>query len=192
MESPRPAADTPTPEPAAEPSPAMPSLSLGPGPEVASSLEQRVRRLEDTVKEMQSLHVTDRLPDEPPAPLKLVVPDVSLPPPPADPNPAAAPAPPPEKRWLLSEMLAEARAIQFMFFDPRYTMSWGGRFFPVVLLLAFVTTSWWLPLDKLPGIGWVLQKCVELVLGFALFKVLGHEARRYREMAPELPPWLRL
>jgi hypothetical protein len=33
---------------------------------------------------------------------------------------------------------------------------------------------------------------VQVVVGFLLFKVLAHEARRYRETAPDLPPSLRL
>jgi hypothetical protein len=33
---------------------------------------------------------------------------------------------------------------------------------------------------------------VDLLLLYSMFKILGHEARRYRETAPDLPPSLRL
>jgi hypothetical protein len=44
----------------------------------------------------------------------------------------------------------------------------------------------------IPVVGGLLNKVIDLVLAFLLFKVLGHEARRYRETAPDLPPTLRL
>ena len=37
-----------------------------------------------------------------------------------------------------------------------------------------------------------VNKLIDLLLGFLLFKVLGYEARRYRLTAPDLPPTLRL
>jgi hypothetical protein len=96
------------------------------------------------------------------------------------------------RAWLFWDALAEARAIFRMYVDPRYRLSWSGRVVPPVLLVAFVTTGWWVPLTAVPGVGWVVRRAVELVLGFVLFKVLGYEARRYRETAPDLPPSLRL
>ena len=50
----------------------------------------------------------------------------------------------------------------------------------------------WVPLATVPVLGFFLEKPVQIVVGFLLFKVLGHEARRYRETAPDLPPSLRL
>ena len=96
------------------------------------------------------------------------------------------------KSWLLSEMWAEVRAFRYMFFDPRYRMSTIGRVLPSLLLIAFLTTGFWLPGANLPGVGGLLQRAVELIIGFALFKVLSHEARRYRRTAPDLPRSLRL
>jgi len=192
---------------------ASPQLTLpGSSSSPFESLELRVQRLERTVKEIQETRVTDR-----PAPRPPPGPSLSLPSPPIDPPapvapvaiaaapipvasvavpapapPLATPAPATKKSWLLTEMWAEARAIQFMFFDPRYSMSWGCRLMPLLLLIAFVTTRFWLPGANLLGLGFLIEKVVELVLGFALFKVLGHEARRYRLTAPDLPPSLRL
>jgi hypothetical protein len=93
------------------------------------------------------------------------------------------------QHWLLFDIIAEARAIVRMFVDPRYRLSWSGRVGSLVLIV-LIATSWiWLPFsDKIP----FLNKIVDLLLAFVLFKVLGHEARRYRETAPDLPPSLRL
>jgi hypothetical protein len=185
--------------------PEEPSFALTGPAETIAPLEQRVRRLEETMREIQETRIATDRPaavNPPPAltvpPLNLVVAqDVAVPPPivapPVSvPPPLLVPAPEPKRSWLLTEMLSEARAIQFMFFDPRYRMSWGGRLLPLVLLAAFLTIDFWLPFVKLPGIGWILEKAVELMLTYVLFKVLGHEARRYRSTAPDLPPSLRL
>jgi hypothetical protein len=90
------------------------------------------------------------------------------------------------RSWLITETLTEARVILRMYLDPRYRLSWTGRVVPLVLLALFFTTGFWLPLF------WPVQRMVELLITFVFFKVLGHEARRYRETAPDLPPTLRL
>jgi hypothetical protein len=112
-------------------------------------------------------------------------------------KPAVEPAPslvPANVRrtWLLLDTLAELRAILRMFVDPRYHMSLFGWLTPLLLAVAMLTSGWWLPLAAVPGVGWLLDKLVDLAICFVLFKVLGHEARRYRETAPDLPPHLRL
>jgi hypothetical protein len=97
--------------------------------------------------------------------------------------------------WLLFETVAEARAIFRMFVDPRYRLSWTGRLLPVALVVLFATSGWWagcLTSINIFYIGAVLNKVLDLALGFVLFKVLGHEARRYRQTSPDLPPSLRL
>ncbi len=113
------------------------------------------------------------------------------------PTAAVAPdAPPPstegKRSWLLLEMWAEARAIQYMYFDPRYRMSWHAWLIPLLILAAFITTGWWVPGADIVGMGRLIVKAVEVVLAFAMFKMLAHEARRYRQTAPDLPPWSRL
>lgn len=100
--------------------------------------------------------------------------------------------PRPNKQSAWMELVAELRAMQRMFVDPRYSMSWIGRFGPPVLLGAFVFTWVWVPLALVPVFGWLLQDAAKLVIGYALFKVIVAEARRYREKAPDLPPSLRL
>ncbi len=197
--------DAPVPDPVSVIPPEEPSLAaplvLAVAPDTVPPLEERVRRLEAAMKEMQETRITDRPAQEPPQPLVAVpvatpalelavqaVPAATAPPAPAPPD---VKTPENKRSWLLTDILAEARAIQFMFFDPRYRMSWGGRLFPILLLAAFVLTGW-LPIAKIPLVGWLIEKSVELILCFVLFKVLSHESRRYRETAPELPPWLRL
>jgi hypothetical protein len=178
--------------------PPAPALTLPPASDTNTSLEVRVRRLEEAVKEIQETRVTDRPApsalstsplDSVVAPVNVAAP-TAAPPPPSPPAPASSVA---EKRpWLLTDMWAEARAIQYMFFDPRYRMPWGGQIIPLLLLAAFMTTGFWLPGAGAVGIGWIIEKCVGLLLGFALFKSLSREARRYRQTAPDLPPSLRL
>jgi hypothetical protein len=112
-------------------------------------------------------------------------------------KPAAAPPPSlvpaaVRRTWLLMDVVAELRAIHRMFVDPRYRMSLFGWLTPLLLAAAFVTSSYWLPMAGIPVVGPFLDKLVDLGLGFILFKVLGHEARRYRETAPDLPGNLRL
>jgi hypothetical protein len=79
-----------------------------------------------------------------------------------------------------------------MFTDPRYRLSWTGRIAPAVLLFLIVFSWWWVPFSSLAFIGNVLNKAVDLLLAYVLFKLLTHEARRYREVAPDLPASLRL
>lgn len=101
--------------------------------------------------------------------------------------------------WLLTELVAEARVIGRMYVDPRYQMTWVGRLLPVALLIGFLWADWVLLLIPLVnlllnvwGIGWVLIRATQLLLAYAMFKLLSYEARRYRETSPDLPPSLRL
>jgi hypothetical protein len=94
--------------------------------------------------------------------------------------------------WLFWDTLAEARAIIRMFVDPRYHLRWSARVLPLVVLGAILTSYYWVPGTTIPLLGSWINKAVDLVLAFVLFKWLGHEARRYRQMSPDLPPNLRL
>ncbi|HEY7156025.1 MAG TPA: hypothetical protein VH575_18825 [Gemmataceae bacterium] len=197
------------------PTPAEPAPSPAPMaiPAAAPSLEQRVRRLEDALAQLQEQHgIETRIVAHPPA------------------SPPAAPAMPAStaalfdagKRllgavahpaanaagstaasspsagsggilWLLWDTWAEARAIVRMFVDPRYHLPWSSRAIPIVLLALILTSKYWMPGSSIPFLGdWLLVKLVDLLLAFLLFKWLGHEARRYRQTSPDLPPTLRL
>jgi hypothetical protein len=192
-----------------------PPLALLPPEAALSPLEERLRRLEDALAQLQDVKGLEarvaerlgvRLGREAPAAVPVARP--------AAPSTAelllgagkrllgaAASAvkqvPGDVKRAALFwEALAEARAILRMYLDPRYRLSWLGRLVPPLLVLLIVSSRWWLPGSSVPVFGtvfWpVLDKLIDLLLAFVLFKVLGYEARRYRETAPDLPPSLRL
>jgi hypothetical protein len=182
-------------------------------PAAAPSLEKRVRRLEDALAQLQEQQgIETRIVARPPA---------SPPTAPATPasttalfdagkrllgavtHPAAnaagsrATSSPSAGSggilWLLWDTWAEARAIVRMFLDPRYHLPWSSRVIPIVLLVLILTSKYWMPGSSIPFLGdWLLVKLVDLLLAFLLFKWLGHEARRYRQTSPDLPPTLRL
>jgi hypothetical protein len=92
--------------------------------------------------------------------------------------------------WLIHDIYTELRAIGRMFFDARYRvfyMTWQTKVFPL-MLLGLMLLSWlWLTSLPLPGVLVTpLDKIVELLLAFFLYKVLSREARRYREVQAQL------
>ncbi|MBY0523467.1 MAG: hypothetical protein K2R98_08705 [Gemmataceae bacterium] len=92
--------------------------------------------------------------------------------------------------WLLFDLMGEAQSILHMYGDPRYRLTWPGRLIPPALL-AMIFTSWiWLPGTSLmmTWMGILYVKVVDLILAFFLFKVLGREAKHYRELIPQYPP----
>jgi hypothetical protein len=186
-------------------------------PTAPPSLEQRVRRLEDALAQLQEQHgVETRIVAHPPASPpatpatpastaalfdagKRLLGAVAHPAANAAGSPATHPAanaagsPPGGILWLLWDTWAEARAIVRMFVDPRYHLPWSSRIIPIALLVLILTSKYWLPGSSIPFLGdWLLVKLIDLLLAFLLFKWLGHEARRYRQTSPDLPPTLRL
>lgn len=154
------------------------------------SLEQRVRRLEDALAQLQEQRIGETRILAPPLEPRPVDPPPAIPVPPT--GVMASPGGATRLLWLLWDAWAEARAIFRMFIDPRYHLPWSARFPPLVLLAAIVTSYYWLPGTAIPLFGLGFNKAVDLVLAFVLFKWLGHEARRYRRTSPDLPPSLRL
>jgi hypothetical protein len=174
----------------AERPPEEPSLALT---TPAEQLERRVQYLEQAVAALQVRVKEERITMPPPEPA----------PRPPEAIPVATPAPTAiqtadahaaraRRPWLLWEIVAEFRVILRMFVDPRYSMSWWARMVPLVLVVAILTSGIWGPWSYIPVLGWLLDKCITLAMAFVLFKVLGHEARRYRETSPDLPLSLRL
>jgi hypothetical protein len=176
----------------------------------AEPLEERLRRLEESLAQLHQIkgvppgpgREAGHIQREPPPPAsgartsvfaqigKRILAAAAVPSGPVT-DPGAAPEPARRPR-LLFDALTEARAIYRMFVDPRYRLSLTGRVMPLVLVVAIVFSYYWVPGTSIPVFGWLLNKAMDLVLAYALFKVLGREARRYRETAPDLPPWLRL
>jgi hypothetical protein len=87
-----------------------------------------------------------------------------------------------------------------MYVDPRYRMTWVGRIVPPLLLVAFFLAYYCVFMIPCVGVlllasetlAYQVAKVLQLVIAFVLFKVLAHEARRYRETSPDLPSSLRL
>jgi hypothetical protein len=181
-------------------------------------LEERVRRLEELVAALQDTQALEERVAERVAARAAPAPDNgvrakagllfeagrhllpaavgALAEPAAAPAPAAAQpaAPAPRPAWLLFDVYAEARAIARMYLDPRFRLTWQARLLPPALLAAIATSWVWLPgTSILPSIiSTLIMKVVDLLLAFALFKVLHREVSRYRNTSPDLPPSLRL
>jgi hypothetical protein len=195
---------------------------VGPDPAVVAALEQRVRRLEDVVAQLQDTHqleerVVERVatrvatrsePEILPAAANvlrdsaglMVSAGRTLLPAAASvlqsqANAADAQARgtvPASRPWLLADAYADLRAIAQMLLDRRFRMSWEGRVVPVVLLIAMVVLPIVFPLVMTSvWILLVVDKVIDLVLGFFIYKVLVREAARYRAVAPLLPPEFR-
>jgi hypothetical protein len=199
------------PAPPSDP-PAAPLALLNPDGAL-SPLEERVRRLEEELARLRAVKAPEvrvaqlvTLPPAQPPPVA-----VPVAPPPSTAGmllgagkrwfgaaaSAARKAPAELKRAALFwDGVAEARSILRMYLDPRYRLSWLGRLVPAALVLLIALSGWWVPGGGVPVFGTyfhpLLVKGFDLLLAFALFKVLGYEARRYRETAPDLPPSLRL
>jgi hypothetical protein len=187
----------------------------GPVPQM-EALEYRVQRLESTVAALQdtrsledrvSERIANRLSRKSGKTMRekaSVIIDVGRrllplssekpepPPPPNDGPAASAPhASEPQPMWLLFEIYSEGLAILRMFVDPHYRMPWRSRLLPLLLFIGIMTSSMLFPvfLEKLPGgalIISVLDKIVDLILAFFLFKILGREAKRYQQTFPSL------
>jgi hypothetical protein len=100
---------------------------------------------------------------------------------------------PQERLWLVHDVYEEGRAIVRMFLDRRYRPTWQGKFVPLALLFAILTSWIWLPgTSILPTTLMVIvDKIVDLLLAFCAFKVLSREAKRYRAALAEMPGDLR-
>ena len=185
--------------------PVAPLLPPSPDP---SPLEERLHRLEAELARLRSAPPADA-PPAPPDPAasvvrqpggfwgglgkRLTAPSGPAAAPPPRRDPLASVVPPGVRRtWLLLDALTELRAMYCMYFDPRYRLSWFGRLAPLVIVALILTSGFWMPATSLPLLGLVIEKVGDLILAYILFKLLSHEARRYRETAPDLPPSLRL
>jgi hypothetical protein len=80
---------------------------------------------------------------------------------------------------LLLDVCRDLLAIFWMFVDLRYAVAWPTRLLTVIVLVAILTSSWWDPLAYLWLVGPWLDKLLDLVLAFVMFKALSREARRY-------------
>ena len=91
------------------------------------------------------------------------------------------------RSWLLHHLYTEGQAIIRMFFDRRYQMTWTARVVPLALLVAIITSMFWLPGSGIVVLGTIMDKVFDLLLAFCALKILTREARRYRIAMGEIP-----
>lgn len=106
-------------------------------------------------------------------------------------QPAAARENGSRTKWFLIEVYAEVRTIVRMYLDRRYHMTWAGLVIPPILIIAIVTSWYWLPGTSLPFLGTLIDKTIDLMLAFLALKIVSREAHRYREAIAQehlLPP----
>jgi hypothetical protein len=152
-------------------------LALLPPEAALSPLEERLRRLEDALAQLQDgkgleTRVAERV-------------AVRL----GREAPAAVPVAPPVAASTAGMLLGAGKRLLG-------AAATAVRQVPGDVKLVIVASGWWVPGGGVPVFGTyfhpLLVKGIDLLLAFVLFKVLGYEARRYRETAPDLPPTLRL
>jgi hypothetical protein len=199
------------PEPVVPPPPAVLVAS-------ASVLEERVRRLEETIAQLMQERQGLKHPVVPAATAVAISVPTAKPAPEAPPADSGGAVPSlatvatlvdvgqrllghadgesktaarERSGWLIFDALAELRVMLRMYADPRYRMSWRCRTIPPVLVGAIVFSFLWVPGGSYNNIGWFICKPFELALTYALFKLLCAEVQRYRELTTDLPSGLR-
>jgi hypothetical protein len=155
-----------------------------------ADLDQRVQRLEAQVaalgdaKELEeriAQRVTERLRTSEQFTAKA----------PVTPGPAQADLPyeeppfrpmPGHYAWLFVDMLADARLMFLMLLDRRYAMAWTTHLVVWLFVPAILLSGWWFPVAYFPILGPYLDKVLDLLLAFCVYKALSRETRRYREV----------
>jgi hypothetical protein len=85
-------------------------------------------------------------------------------------------------KWLLFDMVADARLIVRMLFDNRYAQAWTTHLVVWLFIPAILTSRWWFLPAYIPFIGSFFDKALDLLLAFCVYKALSREARRYRDI----------
>jgi hypothetical protein len=176
---------------APEPASGGDNLSLGAPEGPLLSLEERLHRLEEAVASLQDTQavearILERLSGRLPKTTSVPAPDgaFSAGSPPPSPNyvePSPVRPEPGPRSWLLFDFLAETRTMIRMFVDIRYHVAWTTRVLALFLIPLILTSHLWNPLAYIPLVGLILDKVVDFVLIFLLYRALSREARRYRE-----------
>jgi hypothetical protein len=72
-----------------------------------------------------------------------------------------------------------------MYGDPRFQVTLTGWLIPPAMIALIFTSGIWLSvISWVPGFS-LIDKGVDLLLSFVLFKVVFREARRYRDTVPQ-------
>jgi hypothetical protein len=174
-----------------------------PSQTMPEALEERVRRLEDTVAMLQDTrHLEERVVERlasrlnrSASPLgsettgitvnagRQFLP-VALEP--VAESSAASPTSGLRHPWLLLDFYQELQSIVRMFFDRRYRVARMARIVPIAALALFLFS--WFFIDSMRLIGPILDKMLDVVLICIVYKVLSREAQRYRQAVASLPP----
>ncbi len=96
-------------------------------------------------------------------------------------NPFRASTAPPSATWLLWDIARDAQVLLAMLFDRRFGLTLTSKAILFVSLFMIFTSYWWFPLAWFWGIGYWIDKALNLMLAFFLFKTLNWEGQRYRE-----------
>ena len=78
---------------------------------------------------------------------------------------------------LFLDVCRDLLAIFWMFVDFKYAAAWPTRLLTLILLAAMLTSSIWNPLAYLWLVGPWLDKLVDLLLAFVMFKALAAAAK---------------
>ena len=159
-----------------------------PDPADPAATELRLRRLEDSLANLQNAewlaeHVADRVSER--LQERLALNGATLPQAKVSAAPVTEPIPaaPADEQhtWFLPALVREARAMVRMFFDPRYRVNlvtWMAVLFTLPLVLL---SGWWFPGAYIPLVGPYLDKLLDLIIAFMAYKALAREARRYQQ-----------
>jgi hypothetical protein len=163
-------------------------------------LEGRVRALENTVAALGDTRqieerVAERLSAQAPrVPVAAVIEAISAKPmPPAVKTMVGMATQPSTLRqvaqssWLAFDMFQEVVTVGRMLLDPHYHTAWSTRFFVIVFAIAIFVSGVWVPLSGMAGIGPIVEKLVNLLLGGVMFLALFCETRRYKEWRSKQP-----
>jgi hypothetical protein len=158
-----------------------------------TDVEQRLRRLETAVAALQDTQLmeervaeriaqkTKRSPLNALRDTATVIVDASKALVPTGSASSTSNAPPTDKTgWLLIDLWSEVRTFGKMLFDHRYPFSYAGRFGPVIIACAYVFS--WMFLGGI--VGSILERLIDIVLAFVLYKIMSREVQRYRCMFP--------
>jgi hypothetical protein len=172
-------------------------------------LEERVRRLEDTVAVLQDTrHLEDRVVERVASRLggntstaiqessgllaqmgRKVLPaalEASRQSTETAENSGPVSPPPVRQPWVFFELYHELRSMVRMYLDRRYRASLMARVVPIVALTIFLFS--WFFIDSMRIIGPLLDKIVDLILICVVYKVLSREVQRYGQAVGHLPP----
>lgn len=106
---------------------------------------------------------------------------------------ANAAALPPNRSWLVFDLLHDFRTFWRMPFDYRYRLSWAAKLVPlagigmIIFSWVFVRGTSFLG-GGVPVVGGVLDVLIVILTSVVVFKTWSREAARYREQTANLPP----